>query len=449
MLSNIKSLEFPQKLAAWLQQPGFMDYELGAQGAVRRQTVILTRWVAVSGQLFTVLFVHFSLGISLPLLPLLIAIATSAAVNLWLSNSRGATTRLSEQVAAILFGYDIVQLTVLLELTGGLQNPFAILLLVPISLAAGTLGRQAVMALTLLTQAAIAILAFWPGELPWIDGGLGLPVLFLVAEWTALSLATVLISGYAWRIAEEARRQANALSATQLALAREREISALGAQAAAEAHLLGTPLATINVIAKELVHEIAAEEPHGEDVRELLAQVHRCRDILGELSKRERDDHTPFTKAPLAALLEQIAHEYARPEIAVDIDVEEVDGTLDPRVVLSPGMRHSFANLVDNAIQFARSEVLITIRPERHSLALLIEDDGPGFPPDVLDRLGEPYFSTRRDHGGLGLGVFIAMSLLARSGARLHFDNTEVGARVSIVWASFDADRFSQGENYE
>ncbi|MEO1189519.1 MAG: ATP-binding protein [Pseudomonadota bacterium] len=234
-----------------------------------------------------------------------------------------------------------------------------------------------------------------------------------------------------------------------MALAREREISALGAQAAAEAHLLGTPLATINVIAKELVHEISKDEPHGEDVRELLGQVQRCRDILGELRNRGRDDHTPFTKAPLATLLEEIAQEYARPEIVVDVVVEDLDGTADPKVVLSPGMRHSLANLVDNAIQFAQTEVLITVRPEKHGLTLLIEDDGPGFPPEVLDRLGEPYFSTRYDRGGLGLGVFIAMSLLARSGARLHFDNTELGACVSIQWMPFEAERFNQGENNE
>ncbi|MEO1017833.1 MAG: hypothetical protein AAFY56_09080, partial [Pseudomonadota bacterium] len=166
--SAIKTQELRQKVAEWLQQPGFMDYDLGARGAVRLQTVVLTRWVAVAGQLFTVLFVHFSLGIALPIAPLLTAIAISAAVNLWLQSGRHATTRLSERAAAVLFGYDIVQLTVLLELTGGLQNPFAILLLVPISLAAGTLGREAVTALTLLTQAAIAILAFWPGELPWL-----------------------------------------------------------------------------------------------------------------------------------------------------------------------------------------------------------------------------------------------------------------------------------------
>lgn len=445
-MNLLNTAEWRQKLGAWLHQPGFMDFELGAHGAVRLETVTLTRWVAVCGQLFTVLFVHFSLGIDLPLIPLVGAIAFSAAVNIWLASGRHATTRLTERAAALLFAYDIVQLTVMLELTGGLQNPFAILLLVPVALAAGTLGRNAVTFLTLLTQVAIAIIAFWPGELPWIDGGLRLPVLFLVAEWTSLSLATVLISGYTWRISEEARRQANALAATQLALAREREISALGAQAAAEAHLLGSPLATINVIAKDLVHEIPENDRHGEDVRELLTQVQRCRDILSELSKRGRDDHAPFIRAPLAALLETIAAEYARPEVTVGIEVEDVDGTADPSLILSPEMRHSFANLVDNAIQFARSEVLIQVRPEAGRLSVVIVDDGPGFPPEVLDRLGEPYFSTRHDHGGLGLGVFIAMSLLARTGAKLHFDNRSKGARVSIVWVPFAVERFNEGD---
>ena len=408
----------------------------GAPGRVLLHTLTLTRWVAVIGQLFTILFVHFSLGIRLPLPALLPAVALSALINLALVLSLKATTRLPERSAVTLFSYDIAQLCYLLALTGGIRNPFTALLLVPVALAAATLSLRTTAVTSGIGLLSLTILALWPNALPWRDGVLELPPLYRLALWASSCIATLLISTFVWSIAEEARRRAEALSVTQLALAREQQMSALGGQAAAAAHLLGSPLATINIIAKELVNELPDGSPLAEEAVELLAQAQRCRDLLKGLGRPEPApvDHAPFTSLPLSAQLEAMAQEFARPGKTVLVEVEDDEEVEEPSLVLRPEVRHSLANLVDNAIRFARTAVTLTIRPFEETCVLVIQDDGPGFPPEVLDWLGEPFLSTRRHEGGLGLGVFIANTLLVRTGASIQFDNWANGARVTITW---------------
>ncbi len=430
----------PRSLARRLAEiSGFGD---GAPGRLMLHTVSLTRWVAVIGQLFTILFVYFSLGIALPLAALLPAVALSAFVNLALGLGLKATTRLPERSAAALFAFDIGQLCYLLLLTGGVQNPFSALLLVPIALAAVTLDFRSTIGITALALLGISVLAVAAGPLPWRDGFLSLPTLYRVAGWAALSLGTMLIAVFAWSVAEEARQRTEALTATQLALAREQQLSALGGQAAAVAHLLGTPLATINIIAKELVRELPDGSPLAEEAADLLTQAKRCRELLAGLGKRADDDaQQNFTRAPFTSLLEHIAAEFARPGIDLKVRLDGSDDVAEPLVALTPELRHSLANLIDNALQFARSEVEITLRPTRAELVLVIQDDGPGFPAEVLDWLGEPFLSTRREQGGLGLGIFIANTLLARTGAKVHFDNTWRGARVTLSWPAHRLER--------
>ncbi|MDX6749975.1 ActS/PrrB/RegB family redox-sensitive histidine kinase [Geminicoccaceae bacterium 1502E] len=406
-------------------------------GRVRLHTVAVMRWVAVAGQLFTILFVHFSLDIRLPLAALLPAVLLTALINIGLILTFGVAARLSERGAAVLFAYDVVQLCYLLILTGGLQNPFSILLLLPVTLAAATLGLAATVLVTGLALAGVVVLALFPGTLPWLGAALILPPLYMLAAWTALSMATILISIFAWNIAEESRRHASALAATQLALAREQQLSALGAQAAAAAHLLGSPLGTVSVIARELVRELPEESPLALEARELMEQAQRCREILATLGRRpDSDDYRPFARAPLSSLLSGIAEDFGRPDVAVEIRREVEEGAVEPELAFAPELRHALANLIDNAIQFASREVSVLVRTERSRVTVVVQDDGPGFSPDVLDWLGEPYLSTRQEKGGLGLGVFIAITLLARTGAKLHFENSGKGARVTISWPS-------------
>ncbi|GBD44681.1 Sensor histidine kinase RegB [bacterium HR40] len=421
-------------LAAWLTDERTAR-ELVDYGRVGHYTLALTRWVAIIGQLFTVLFVHFSIGIALPLVPLLAAIAASALVNLVLLWVLGWRARLSERAAAGMFVFDLAQLALLLGLTGGIQNPFVVLLLVPVGIAAGLLGRTFTATVTALGLLVASLLAADPLPLPWFTGGLVFPELYRFAAWAALSTAILLIAVYTYQFAEEARHRAEALAATRLALAREQELAALGGQAAAAAHMLGSPLGTIAVVAKELVNALPADHPLREEANEILDQVHRCREILKTLGPRRAGSEVDrLVRAPLSATLRDIADEFGRAGISTEVRVDSPDGTPEPCLALPPDIRHAIANLVDNAIQFATSRVDILVSSSHERLLVAIRDDGPGFSPDILDWIGEPYLSTRHDRGGLGLGIFIANTLLARTGGKLHFGNTGRGAEVRIEW---------------
>ncbi len=410
---------------------------------VRFFTLAVLRWVALVGQTFTILVVHFSLGIELPMVWLVPALLLTFAINVGVQVRGTPTARLGARQTFFLTLFDVLQLAFLLVVTGGVQNPFTVLLVLPVGLAAATLDRGPTAILTAVALAALALMAAIPTELPWLDGGLRLPSLYLFAAWLALSLTVALVAVYVCQLASEARRHALALSALQLALAREQELSALGGQAAAAAHLLGTPLTTINVIAKELVRELPATSPLLEDANELLVQARRCRETLASLGSGQRDAaHAAFTRAPLSGLLGTIADTCRVEPVTIDIDVDVEPGLEEPRIVLAPELRHAIANLVDNAVRFARTRVGITVAVAHAGIAVEIADDGPGFRPEVLDWLGEPYLSTRREEGGLGLGVFIAKTLLARTGASMHFANRdklshrEEGAVVRIFWPS-------------
>ena len=404
---------------------------------VRLRTLTAIRWIAITGQAFTVALVHFSLELQLPLGPLLGAIGLSALINLILSGF-AATTRLTERSAGLLLGYDILQLAFLLALTGGLQNPFSILLIVPVTLSASTLSLRTTVVLCVMVVAAASLLALFPSDLPWYRGAVRLPPLYVGALWLALVMGTVLVAGYAWRVADEARRLSDALAATQMALAREQQLSALGGLAAAAAHELGSPLATIAITARELANSVPDDSPLAEDVALLVSEGQRCREILRSLSQKgESAEHAPFTRMPLSNLLETVAKSCRRrPEVEVVITLERsTSASVEPRLVPTPELRHALANLIDNAIQFAEREVRIVVALGSARVAVRVEDDGPGFPAEVKALLGEPYFSTRREAGGLGLGVFIAQTLLARTGATLQFDNRDRGARVTITWS--------------
>jgi len=424
----------------------------GGERRARLRTLTLIRWVAIVGQAFTILLVDLSFEFDLPLVSLLLAVALSGLINLYLELGFSASTRLTERAAALLLGYDLLQLTYLLALTGGLQNPFSVLLIIPITLSATILSLRTTVLLCIMVTTCATLIGVLPTRLPWDDGGLVLPTLYIIAVWVALVLSSSLIAAYAWRVADEARRLSAALSATQMALAREQQMSALGGLAAAAAHELGSPLATIAVTAKELANNTPPESPMAEDIAELVSQTARCRHILASLSKdKSADDHSAFTNMPLGSLLATLADSYRRPGITVTVEVDDLaHGALpEPSWTPTPELRHALGNLVDNAIQFAERSVVISVVLRVAAIDIVIEDDGPGFSPEVLDLVGEPYISTRHAIGGLGLGVFIAQTLLARTGATLQFGNQSTGAQVIITWANLAMEQMRRRTDHE
>jgi two-component system, sensor histidine kinase RegB len=406
-------------------------------GPISLRTLVFIRWVAIAGQALTILIVRYGLDFSLPILEALAVVASSACLNLVLIVHRQWAARLGERDAALYLGYDILQLAVLLYLTGGLQNPFSILIVAPVTVAATILSRRAVIALSVLAVASISVLALWHMPLPWRSEPMTFPPEVVLGIWIALVLATAFIGSYTWSVAQGARRLRDAMAATQLALAREQRVSAVGALAAAAAHELGSPLSTIAVVATELARELPPDSPHAEDAALLLSQSERCRSILAELARQpEEDGGSPFTRLTISALVEAATAPHRQHGVRVIVATTGEPSGHEPLVSRSPEIMHGLNNLIQNAVQFARREISITIHWDAVTVMIEIDDDGPGFPLHLLSRLGEPYLSTRADETHhMGLGIFIAQSLLERSGARLAFDNLEDGgAHVAISW---------------
>jgi two-component system sensor histidine kinase RegB len=399
--------------------------------------LVFIRWVAVSGQALALLTVHFGLNFRLPLMPAFAVVGASILFNIVLVVSRRATTRLGEREATVFLGYDTLQLALLLYLTGGLENPFAILVLAPVTVAATILSQRPVIGLAGFAIAAVSALALWHMPLPWRGEKLAFPAELIVGHWAALVFAIGFIASYTWAVAREARRLRDAVSATQLSLAREQRISAVGALAAAAAHELGSPLATIAVVARELARDLPADSPHAEDAMLLLSQSERCRRILAELAQQPPEDGaSPFARLPISALVEAAGALYHDPRVRLIFAATGEPAGAEPEVQRSPEIMHGLHNLIQNAVQFARREVTVATFWDESAVTIDITDDGPGYPPNLLGRLGEPYLSSRSGVSGhMGLGIFIAQSLLERSGAGLAFDNLdEGGAHVVISW---------------
>ena len=416
--------------------------------SISLRKLVLIRWVAVIGQAATLLVIHYGLGYRLPIESALAVVAASAVLNAAASLPRSAGARLGDRAAALYLAYDTLQLGLLLYLTGGLQNPFAMLMLAPVTVSATILSRSSVIGLSALTVAAISVLAIVHLPLPSRVGTFfDPPPLYMLGIWTALVCSTFFIGGYAWSVAAEARRMSDAFSATQLALAREQRISAVGSLAAAAAHQLGSPLATIAVIAKELARDLPADSPYAADAELLLSQSERCRTILTDLARQREAEHgSPFARLPFSALVEAAGEPYIVPDIAMHYEIDAGRDAAahpieEPLVPRSPEIMHGLGNLLQNAIQFATHEVVVTTSWSDESVAVDIVDDGPGFPPAVLSRIGEPYISGRGSSAAtvgaqhMGLGIFIAQSLLERTGAKLSFANlADGGAQVVIEW---------------
>lgn len=404
-------------------------------GRLRLRTLVSIRWIALIGQALALLLVKFGFDFNLPLGPTLAVVSAYLVLNVVMFVAFPASHRLDDRAAALQLGLDVVQLAILLALTGGLQNPFALLLVVPVMISSTILSLKSTAGLAGVVLIAVSILSFFHLPLPWAEGGLSLPGIYVAGTWSALVLGMGFVAIYAWQVVVEARRMADALGAAELALAREQRLSAVGGLAAAAAHELGTPLGTIALVVNELKSELSPNHPLREDVELLASQTDRCRDILAQLSRRpETESSATLGSSSLAALVEDAVAPHRRSEIRFRLKVES-EGA-QPELVRRPEILHGLGNLLQNAMDFAQSEVSVGLTWRSDSIAITIRDDGPGISIDMLDALGEPYVTSRPDDGGMGLGVFIAKTLLEHTGAQVQFRNHEGGGCiVTIAWA--------------
>lgn len=426
-----------------------------ARGRVRLRTLSNLRWMAVGGQSAAVFIVYFGFSYALPLAECLGVIAASAILNAALAFRYPASHRLTNREATIYLGFDVAQLGALLYLTGGITNPFALMFLAPVVIAAATLNLGNTLILAAFGFAAVCLISVFHQPLPWPPGErLELPALYQVGIWASLVIGIGFTSVYAWRIASEGARMSAGLAATQLALSREHRLAALGALATAAAHELGTPLGTIAVVARELERALPQGSSEGEDAKLLREQAERCRAILARLANPEETLLGETARLPLGAFLEDIVEPYRGEDLAVTITlVPEPVGTPVPHVWRAPELLHGLGNIIENAADFAKSQVRVTARWNASQLRIFVEDDGPGFAPEIFERIGEPYITSRPgsfalgdtelgptgqlgQHEGMGLGFFIAKTLLEQTGATVAAINPDSGgARVSAVWA--------------
>jgi two-component system sensor histidine kinase RegB len=420
------------------------------ESQLRLDTSVRLRWVAVLGQLVAIGIVIAVLGFELDVGVCLGLVALSAWLNVFLSIRYPARYRLSTSFSTWLLAYDILQLAALLYFTGGIQNPFAVLMIAPVALSAGTLPVRSTLLLggVALAAAIVLLQSYYP--LPWYEGlRFELPRVYKLGILAALSAATVFMAMYTWRLSKEARQMSAALAATDMVLASEQRLHALDGLAAAAAHELGTPLSTIVLVSKELEYELGPDSKYREDLQLLHSQAQRCRQILQKLTRKPDDQDPMHASITVREIIEESAGPHRVSGKRIIVTANAVAGSdevsrLEPVGQRRPGVIYGLGNIIENAIDFAASEVEIDARWGAESVVITISDDGPGFAPELMDTIGEPYITTRRfqdkgakAHSGLGLGFFIAKTLLERSGATVSFANRpspRTGAVISISW---------------
>jgi two-component system sensor histidine kinase RegB len=429
------------------------DGRLGRQArSLRLNTLIGLRWLAVVGQGGAILISAVFFRLQFPVVACLALVGASAALNIALRWCFPVSMQLSDRGATIMLGYDILQLAGLLFLTGGVANPFVIFFLAPVTIAATSLTFRKALALLALSIVCATILLRTSLPLPWVAGqSLIVSPLYVYGLWTALAASAIFVTLYAHRVAEEARQNASALAAAELVLARAQHLSQIDGLAAAAAHELGTPLATVALVVRELAAHPPAGAAYADDLKLLEQSVEKCRSILSKLSEpsalsgqRQMDISSPMELAEIAAAPHRL--------LGVTIAVEGEGAGPEPKCARNPGVLYGLGNLIENAVSFAEKGVAIRASWSKSTVRITIADDGRGFPPNILARAGEPYLSqrdgARRNEeagGGLGLGLFIARSLLERSGATLQFANAAPPAHGAVVTAQWPRAVYEQG----
>lgn len=430
---------------------------------IRLRTMLLLRWVAIIGQLTAITVAQRLYHLQLELVFCYLAVGASILANLMATYAFPENKRLSEFENFLMVMFDLLQLAFLLYLTGGLHNPFALLLLGPVIISANVMGLRS----TLILGGTAIILVTLLGEfhLPLrTEQGfiLRIPDVFVFGNWTAMVIAIVFMSAYSLRISSEIQSMSDAVAATNMALSREQKLTDLGGVVAAAAHELGTPLATIKLTSAELMEELDDRPDLQEDAALIRQQADRCRDILRDMGRAGKDD-LHLRQAPISSVIQEAADPHVNRGKFIHFKEAPGDGggLQQPSILRKPEVIHGLRNLVQNAVDFSAANVWVEAIWTEDKIIVRILDDGPGFPPHVIGRLGDPFVRRRRseserkarpEYEGMGLGLFIAKTLLERSGAELNFGNANDpkhaeksppnrrGAIVEVVWPRSEID---------
>ena len=409
---------------------------------LEKKTVVILRWIALIGQLLTIYFVHFYVGFDLPIIFCSLTIFCGGLTNIFIQfNFR--KNQLSNIESTILLFYDVIQLAVLIYLTGGVTNPFIIFLIVPALISSTLLNLASTLFLSIITIMSLTLLTFNYFPLP-SEGNIHfhVPDYYIYSIPSALVIALIFLNYFGFRFGYEARRRGNALNKLELVLAKEQELESIGHQAAAAAHSLGTPLSTITVIAKELKKEISNNKEFKDDVDTILEQAKKCGDILKKISQNQIVDDEYVKNITLQDLLFEITKSFESiTEKNLNLNLENAKKRIS--IKRSAELTYGIRNFVGNAVKFSKKNININLVGNNQTTTLQISDDGPGFPDDIYKIIGEPYISTKskklKSKAGLGLGTFIGKTLLERKKANIEFlKSSNGGALVEISWNNKD-----------
>ena len=404
-----------------------------------RKTLVILRWIAIAGQLISINLVYNYLNLNFPIVESHIIILIGLLTNLFLQ-FRIQTSQLKDVYSMVFLVYDLVHLSALLYLTGGISNPFSILIIVPAIVSSTFLSMGTTIILGLMTTLSLFTLTKFYLPLPGMNEyAFIFPTFYKIGTLIATIVGLIFLSYFGIRFSGETKKRSKALNKLQQVIAKEYELESLGGQAAAAAHSLGTPLSTITVVAKELRKEISIDSKHSKDLDLLISQSKRCSEILKKISKKQMVEDEFITAIKLEDLLEEIIisfQESSKKKINL-ISIKDENKISTQR---SPEIIYGIRNFIGNAVKFSKSRVDIEVESNKKNIRVLINDDGPGFAEDVVKIIGEPYIrsklSSRSSKAGLGLGTFLGKTLLERQHAKLNFSNKGHlnGALVSISW---------------
>jgi two-component system sensor histidine kinase RegB len=410
---------------------------------IRLRTMIFIRWVAISGQLAAIVtaFQYFDLALNLSLC--FFAVGLSALANIVASLLFPESKRLSELENVFMILFDLFQLAFLLFLTGGLNNPFSFLLIAPVVVSAAALKKRSTFIIGSAAVFIVTLLSHFYIPLESLSGKtLTIPDIFLFGNWIAISTGIVFLAFYSTRVTSELNTMSDALFATQTALSREQKLTDLGGVVAAAAHELGTPLATIKLTSSELIEELKNFPELLNDALLIRDQADRCGNILNNMGSAGKDD-LQMHQALLAEIIREAAEPHSKRGVAIETKISDghKGGIDEPYIIRRPEIIHGLRNMIQNAVDFATSKVWVESSWTKESVKITISDDGYGYPPNLLGRLGDPFLGAkigkenRQGYEGMGLGLFIAKTLLERTGAKIRFSNGHRN-QTSSQWQS-------------
>jgi len=404
-----------------------------------KNTLTILRYIAIFGQFIAVNIVFFYLELQFPLKESYIIILIGLITNLYLQ-FRVKVNQLKDSYASLFLLYDLFQLSSLLYLTGGILNPFSILLIIPTIVSSTFLSMGTTIILGVITSFLLFLLSFIYLPLPGLDKNIfDVPNFYKQGILIAILIGLIFLSYFGIRFAGETKKRSEALGKLQEVISKEYELESLGGQAAAAAHSLGTPLATISVVAKELRKEIGDDKEISKDIDLLISQTKRCSEILKQISKKQIKEDIFLSSIKFEDLLEEIINSFKETSSkSLDLEVENDNNKIN--IQRTPEIIYGLRNFIGNAVKFSKSKVKINLKSDEKIIEVKINDNGPGIPEDIIEKIGEPYIKSKSKelspNSGLGLGTFLGKTLLERQGAKLIFNrHGELGgAQVILSW---------------